>query len=66
MALEWWGYLHTNGTIQVKRYFGEADLGEADESPFVAYRTCVIEAENREDAVLKVTRMIKNETSDCK
>lgn len=30
-----WGYLHQSGTIQVKRYFGELDLAEAYESPFV-------------------------------
>ena len=36
MSLLWWGYIHTNGTIQVKRYFGPEDIREAHESPFVA------------------------------
>ena len=33
--LEWWGYLHVEGTLQVKRYFGPRDIEEAHESPFV-------------------------------
>ena len=23
MNIEWWGYLHSNGTVQVKRWFGD-------------------------------------------
>ena len=33
---KWWGYIHTNGSIQVKRYFGAEDIREAHDSPFVA------------------------------
>ena len=33
--IEWWGYIHSNGSLQVKRYFGPKDLSEARESPFV-------------------------------
>jgi hypothetical protein len=33
--MSWWGYLHTDGHIQVKRYFDPLDLKEAHESPFV-------------------------------
>ena len=32
---EWWGYLHENGSVQVKRYFGKADITAAQESSFV-------------------------------
>ncbi len=34
---EWWGYLHTNGTVQVKRAFSDlaADMADAQSSPFV-------------------------------
>lgn len=32
---KWWGYLHTNGSLQVKPYFGPEDITEAHESPFV-------------------------------
>jgi hypothetical protein len=34
--LQWWGYLHVEGSLQVKRYFGPEDVKEAMESPFVA------------------------------
>lgn len=33
--IKWWGYIHTNGSLQVKRYFDKRDLSEAEESPFV-------------------------------
>ena len=33
--LQWWAYIHTNGTIQLKRYFDDRDLQDARESPFV-------------------------------
>jgi hypothetical protein len=32
---EWWGYLHTDGSIHAKRYFDFEDLTEATGSPFV-------------------------------
>lgn len=47
----WWGYLHSNGTIQVKRYFDVEDLMEARGSPFVDKVFQPIQAENREDAI---------------
>ncbi len=34
-ALQWWGYLHVEGTVHIKRYFGPLDISEAHESPFV-------------------------------
>ena len=33
--MNFWGYLHVNGTVQVKCYFGPDDLMEAEESDFV-------------------------------
>lgn len=49
--IEWWGYLHTNGTIQVKRWFGdELDLKEARESPFVRAVVNPFPASGREEA----------------
>lgn len=33
-GIQWWGYKHTNGNYQVKRYFGHQDIQEAKESPF--------------------------------
>ncbi len=34
---QWWGYVHTNGSLQAKRWWGdERDIQDANESPFVA------------------------------
>lgn len=33
--IEWWGYLHMDGSLHVKPYFGPEDIAEAWESPFV-------------------------------
>lgn len=33
--IEWWGYVHVNGNLHVKRYFSMEDLVEARQSPFV-------------------------------
>lgn len=32
---KWWGYIHSNGTVHVKRYFGPKDFEDAKESAFV-------------------------------
>jgi len=31
---KWWGYIHANGNIQVKRYFDKRDTDEAEEILF--------------------------------
>ena len=49
--LLWWGYLHTSGTIQVKRCFDPRDLEDAYESPFVRFVVAPFPAEGREDAI---------------
>jgi len=50
--INWWAYLHTNGRVQVKRYFGDPlDLEEAQESPFVVTVMQPFPAINRESAV---------------
>lgn len=33
--IKWWGYLHINGSIQVKRFFNIKDIEEAEQSSFV-------------------------------
>ena len=54
----WWGYLHTNNTIQVKRYFERLDIQEAKESPFVQKVFGPFLANSREDAINKVKDLI--------
>lgn len=31
----WWGYIHVDGSLHAKRYFDDACISEAAESPFV-------------------------------
>lgn len=31
----WYAYIHQDGTLHVKRYFGDGDIVEAHDSPFV-------------------------------
>jgi hypothetical protein len=57
--LRWWGYLHSNGHVQVKRYFDQLDLSEARESPFCVKVSKVVEAKDREEAIEKVTEDLK-------
>ena len=51
---KWWGYLHVEGTLQVKPYFDPLDLTEARESPFVKSVHGPWEVEGREEALAKL------------
>ena len=57
----WWGYIHINGSVQVKIFFSDLDLEEADESPFVRKVFKPFEANSREDAI-KIIKL--KESSD--
>lgn len=48
----WWGYLHSNGTVQVKRWLGDHKDYTEDciGNPFVVKVVKPFEAESREDA----------------
>ncbi len=46
----WWAYLHTNGHLQIKRYFDYKDFVDADKSPFVKKRTGTFLANGRDEA----------------
>lgn len=58
---QWWGYLHTSGTIQVKRYFGKMDIAEAIESPFCAEVFMPFEADGRDEAIKIITERINKQ-----
>lgn len=58
---KWWGYLHTNGKIQVKRYFEPLDISEAEESPFVERTFGPYEVFDRADAINYIMDIIKGE-----
>ena len=57
--IEYYSYLHINGSIHVKRYFGDrGDLDEAIESDFVAIVVGPFVAKTRTDAQLKARKLI--------
>jgi len=49
----WWGYLHTNGTIQVKRWFGDHEdyIGDCIGNPFVVRVVKPFKATNHLEAL---------------
>lgn len=59
--LIWWGYLHINKTIQVKRFFGVKDIQDAHESPFVAKIFGPFEAQSRDEAIHHIEKEINHD-----
>ena len=53
----WWGYKHTSGTYQAKRYFGALDTDEARDSPFCEQVVGPFPAKDREDALAQVKQL---------
>jgi len=53
----WWGYRHTSGTYQAKRYFEPLDIQEAHESPFCMQAVGPFEAKDREEALTIVKKL---------
>lgn len=50
-VLQWWGYIHDNGSVHVKRYFDREDILEAQDSPFVSRVFGEFAANNRDEAI---------------
>jgi hypothetical protein len=50
----WWGYLHSNGTMQVKRWFGDHKdyTDDCIGNTFVVQVVKPFEADTREEAVM--------------
>ncbi len=48
---KWWGYIHVNSQLMVKRYFDQKDIDEANESPFVERAFGPFEADDRDMAI---------------
>ena len=59
MNNKFWGYIHVNGQLQVKRYFDKQDIDEAKESPFVAKYFGPVEADNIDMATDLLKRALK-------
>lgn len=51
-AIKWWAYLHSNGRVIVKRWFGDVKdyTDDCKDNPFVVRVAYPFEAETREDA----------------
>ena len=49
----WWGYLHSNGTIQCKRWLGDVEdyTTDCNGNPYVKQVVVPFEAENQEAAM---------------
>jgi len=63
-SLHWWGYLHNEGSLHVKRFFDRRDLTEAWDSPFVAAVYGPWPVDNRDGAIKKLEEAI-NATMSC-
>lgn len=53
---QWWGYVHTDKSLHLKRYYSKQDIDEAYESPFVMSVHGPWEAKSREDAEQKLKK----------
>jgi hypothetical protein len=60
-SLMWWGYLHQNGTIQVKRWFGDHKEYTEDcyGNEFVQQVVTPFPANTREEAIKILTNRLK-------
>jgi hypothetical protein len=59
--LMWWGYLHANDTVQVKRWFGDVKdyTDDCIDNDFVVQVVPPFAAGSREEAIKIVTRAVK-------
>lgn len=48
---QWWGYRHTNGSVQAKRYHDPREIDDAVESDLVARVVMPFYADSREEAL---------------
>ncbi len=48
---KWWGYRHTSGSVQAKRFFDQMDIDEANQSPFCKHVIGPFDAATREEAL---------------
>ena len=55
----WWGYRHTNGSLQPKRWWGDPrDIQEAQESPFCGAVSRPFAATDRDDALQQLEKLV--------
>jgi|GEM_PF-1170570 len=57
--LLWWGYTHTNGSVQAKRYWDDKDRKDAKSSPFVITVYGPFPSKDRDEAIDFIKRLSK-------
>ena len=57
-SVMWWGYIHTNGELIIKRYYDSLDIIEAHDSPFVVKVLGPVKSDNRVDAENSLRQLI--------
>lgn len=61
MGNKWWGYLHTNGSVQVKPFFGDyQSLLDARDSPYSTRVFQPFPANSREEALAYINEQLTN------
>lgn len=60
----WWGYKHTSGTYQAKRYLDKLDIDEAEQSPFVEQVVYPFYATNRDEALKHIKIVTDGKTTN--
>jgi hypothetical protein len=66
MKTEWYGYLHVNGSVHVKRFFDIEDLQEVSASPFVKVWRGPWECESRDAALVKLREALSGSAQEAK
>jgi len=57
-SVMWWGYIHINGELIIKRYYDSQDVILAHDSPFVVKVLGPIKSDNRVDAENSLRQLI--------
>ena len=57
--LVWYGVLHTEGTLSVKRYHSWLDYKEAGDSDFTKITTRIFEANTQDEAITEAVRLVR-------
>jgi len=57
---DWYGYMHVNGSLHVKRLLSHKDMYEVAESDFV-YQVVILSAHTREEALEEIHKFFNKQ-----
>ncbi len=63
---KWWAYMHRNGNVSVKRLLDSRSIDDAEDSPFVAFVIGMVKAETREEAEIKLKKILRDRIGGIK